>query len=202
MGGFSLWHWLIVLVIVVLVFGTKRLKQRRPGPRRSGQGLQEGHAGRRQIVRAAQLPDESRNGQQQTKADSTQRNDEQRALIAARSASAVVRCHVRYRLLRAAGHRDGGPARARPRAPAEGRALRRPVGAPRARAVVFGEVRARARARRRRAQAQPARDRRTPCARCRTTCSAAANRCGASSNRWAATCSPKCPRTPRLIMPL
>ena len=25
MGGFSLWHWLIVLVIVVLVFGTKRL---------------------------------------------------------------------------------------------------------------------------------------------------------------------------------
>ena len=26
MGGFSLWHWLIVLVIVVLVFGTTRLK--------------------------------------------------------------------------------------------------------------------------------------------------------------------------------
>ena len=25
MGGFSLWHWLIVLVIVVLIFGTKRL---------------------------------------------------------------------------------------------------------------------------------------------------------------------------------
>ena len=25
MGGFSIWHWLIVLVIVVLVFGTKRL---------------------------------------------------------------------------------------------------------------------------------------------------------------------------------
>lgn len=25
MGGFSLWHWLIVLVIVVLVFGTRRL---------------------------------------------------------------------------------------------------------------------------------------------------------------------------------
>ena len=25
MGGFSLWHWLIVLLIVVLVFGTKRL---------------------------------------------------------------------------------------------------------------------------------------------------------------------------------
>lgn len=26
MGAFSIWHWLIVLVIVVLVFGTKRLK--------------------------------------------------------------------------------------------------------------------------------------------------------------------------------
>ena len=26
MGGLSLWHWLIVLVIVVLVFGTQRLK--------------------------------------------------------------------------------------------------------------------------------------------------------------------------------
>ncbi|QIE14464.1 Sec-independent protein translocase subunit TatA [Xanthomonas oryzae] len=25
MGGFSIWHWLIVLVIVLLVFGTKRL---------------------------------------------------------------------------------------------------------------------------------------------------------------------------------
>ncbi|ADU91428.1 Sec-independent protein translocase subunit TatA [Taylorella equigenitalis] len=26
MGGFSIWHWLIVLLIVVLVFGTKRLR--------------------------------------------------------------------------------------------------------------------------------------------------------------------------------
>jgi sec-independent protein translocase protein TatA len=25
MGGLSIWHWLIVLVIVVLIFGTKRL---------------------------------------------------------------------------------------------------------------------------------------------------------------------------------
>ncbi|GAB1406522.1 Sec-independent protein translocase subunit TatA [Thermomonas brevis] len=25
MGSFSIWHWLIVLLIVVLVFGTKRL---------------------------------------------------------------------------------------------------------------------------------------------------------------------------------
>lgn len=26
MGTFSIWHWLIVLVIVVLVFGTRKLK--------------------------------------------------------------------------------------------------------------------------------------------------------------------------------
>lgn len=26
MGSFSIWHWVVVLVIVVLVFGTKRLK--------------------------------------------------------------------------------------------------------------------------------------------------------------------------------
>jgi len=26
MGSFSLWHWLIVLVIVMLVFGTKKLR--------------------------------------------------------------------------------------------------------------------------------------------------------------------------------
>lgn len=26
MGSFSIWHWLIVLAIVVLVFGTKRLR--------------------------------------------------------------------------------------------------------------------------------------------------------------------------------
>jgi sec-independent protein translocase protein TatA len=26
MGGFSIWHWLIVLVIVALIFGTKRLR--------------------------------------------------------------------------------------------------------------------------------------------------------------------------------
>lgn len=26
MGSFSIWHWLVVLVIVVLIFGTKKLK--------------------------------------------------------------------------------------------------------------------------------------------------------------------------------
>ncbi|MGZ8270115.1 MAG: Sec-independent protein translocase subunit TatA [Methylophilus sp.] len=26
MGGLSLWHWLIVLLVVVLIFGTKKLR--------------------------------------------------------------------------------------------------------------------------------------------------------------------------------
>lgn len=26
MGSFSIWHWLIVLVVVLLIFGTKRLR--------------------------------------------------------------------------------------------------------------------------------------------------------------------------------
>jgi sec-independent protein translocase protein TatA len=26
MGGFSIWHWLVVLLIVALIFGTKRLR--------------------------------------------------------------------------------------------------------------------------------------------------------------------------------
>jgi sec-independent protein translocase protein TatA len=26
MGGFSIWHWLIVLLVIVLVFGTAKLK--------------------------------------------------------------------------------------------------------------------------------------------------------------------------------
>ncbi|HZF97545.1 MAG TPA: twin-arginine translocase TatA/TatE family subunit, partial [Pseudoxanthomonas sp.] len=34
MGSFSIWHWIIVLVVVLLVFGTKRL-------RNSGQDLGE-----------------------------------------------------------------------------------------------------------------------------------------------------------------
>jgi sec-independent protein translocase protein TatA len=26
MGSFSIWHWLVVLAIIILVFGTKKLK--------------------------------------------------------------------------------------------------------------------------------------------------------------------------------
>ncbi|MBY0378793.1 MAG: Sec-independent protein translocase subunit TatA [Burkholderiales bacterium] len=26
MGGFSIWHWLLVLIIIVLIFGTRKIK--------------------------------------------------------------------------------------------------------------------------------------------------------------------------------
>lgn len=26
MGSFSIWHWLIVLLVIILIFGTKKLK--------------------------------------------------------------------------------------------------------------------------------------------------------------------------------
>ena len=26
MGGFSIWHWIIVLVVVLVIFGTKKLR--------------------------------------------------------------------------------------------------------------------------------------------------------------------------------
>ena len=38
MGGFSIWHWLVVLLIVVLVFGTKRLTS---GARDLGKAVDE-----------------------------------------------------------------------------------------------------------------------------------------------------------------
>lgn len=38
MGGFSIWHWLVVLLIVLLVFGTKRLTS---GARDLGKAVNE-----------------------------------------------------------------------------------------------------------------------------------------------------------------
>ena len=74
MGGLSLWHWLIVLVIVVLVFGTKRLKN-------VGQDLGEAVKGFKKGMQdadkptddrpAAQLPDATRTDASRTEAPRT-----------------------------------------------------------------------------------------------------------------------------------
>ena len=59
MGGLSIWHWIIVLVVVLLVFGTKRL-------RNAGQDLGEAVKGFKKGMKdedkpAGQLGDQSRN---------------------------------------------------------------------------------------------------------------------------------------------
>ncbi|AKC86832.1 Sec-independent protein translocase subunit TatA [Pseudoxanthomonas suwonensis] len=67
MGGLSIWHWIIVLVVVLLVFGTKRL-------RNAGKDLGEAVKGFKEGVRdpekpAGQLGDE-RSAESQDKAES------------------------------------------------------------------------------------------------------------------------------------
>ncbi len=58
MGGLSIWHWIIVLVVVLLVFGTKRL-------RNAGSDLGEAVKGFKKGMKdedkpAGQLGDQSR----------------------------------------------------------------------------------------------------------------------------------------------
>ncbi len=42
MGSFSIWHWLIVLLIVVMVFGTKKLKNIGSDLGGAGKGFKDG----------------------------------------------------------------------------------------------------------------------------------------------------------------
>lgn len=69
MGSFSIWHWIIVLVIVLVVFGTKRLTS---GAKDVGNAVKEFKKGMRDDEKPAQLSD-------QTKSESSnesQRNDD------------------------------------------------------------------------------------------------------------------------------
>lgn len=68
MGSFSIWHWLIVLVIVVLVFGTKRLTS---GAKDLGNAVKEFKKGMRDDdEKPAQLSDQSKTSGE------SQRNDD------------------------------------------------------------------------------------------------------------------------------
>jgi sec-independent protein translocase protein TatA len=49
MGSFSIWHWLIVLLIIVLIFGTKKL-------RNIGQDLGGAVKGFKEGMRSAEEP--------------------------------------------------------------------------------------------------------------------------------------------------
>ena len=71
MGGLSIWHWIIVLVVVLLVFGTKRL-------RNAGKDLGEAVKGFKEGIRdpekpAGQLGDERKTeSQEQSERDRSQ----------------------------------------------------------------------------------------------------------------------------------
>ena len=75
MGGFSLWHWLIVLVIVVLVFGTKRLGNIGKDVGEAVKGFKKGMQDEDKPVE--KLGNESRNANGETQRD-TDRNDQAR----------------------------------------------------------------------------------------------------------------------------
>ncbi|MCF7221753.1 Sec-independent protein translocase subunit TatA [Marilutibacter chinensis] len=73
MGSFSIWHWLVVLLIVVLVFGTKRLKN-------VGKDLGEAVKGFKDGVSAddkpkAQLPKDDAAGSEQARSEQTSEDE-------------------------------------------------------------------------------------------------------------------------------
>ena len=77
MGSFSIWHWVIVLVVVLLVFGTKRL-------RGAGRDLGEAVKGFKKGIHdddapPGQLGDQTRRDASDTRSDeptSTRRDDD------------------------------------------------------------------------------------------------------------------------------
>jgi sec-independent protein translocase protein TatA len=60
MGSLSIWHWLIVLVIVVLVFGTKRLGNIGKDVGEAVRGFKKGMQDDDKDATRAQLPDDTR----------------------------------------------------------------------------------------------------------------------------------------------
>ena len=77
MGSLSIWHWLIVLVIVVLIFGTKRLgnigKDVGEAVKGFKKGMQDDDAPR------AQLPDDTRKDETRQREERPADNDRARS---------------------------------------------------------------------------------------------------------------------------
>ena len=63
MGGLSIWHWIIVLVVVLLVFGTKRL-------RNAGQDLGEAVKGFKKGMKDDDKPGQLGDGSRSDEANS------------------------------------------------------------------------------------------------------------------------------------
>ena len=56
MGSFSIWHWLIVLLVVVVIFGTKKLRNIGGDLGGAVRGFKEGMKGANEEADAAAAP--------------------------------------------------------------------------------------------------------------------------------------------------
>ncbi len=71
MGGLSIWHWIIVLVVVLLIFGTKRLRGAGRDLGEAVKGFKEGMKG---DDKPAQLGDQSRDDAASSREKESDRN--------------------------------------------------------------------------------------------------------------------------------
>ncbi len=56
MGSFSIWHWLIVLLVVVLIFGTKKLRNLGADLGSAVKGFKEGMKGEEDKPSTPEIP--------------------------------------------------------------------------------------------------------------------------------------------------
>ncbi|BBB69173.1 Sec-independent protein translocase protein TatA [Undibacterium sp. YM2] len=59
MGSFSIWHWLVVLAIVVVVFGTKKIANIGPDLGKAVKGFKDGLKGEEDKAGSQQVADKS-----------------------------------------------------------------------------------------------------------------------------------------------
>jgi len=76
MGSFSIWHWIIVLVVVLLVFGTKRLRGAGRDLGEAIKGFKKGVNDADEDKPAARIEDQQREGD--ARQDSKQNEDARR----------------------------------------------------------------------------------------------------------------------------
>ncbi|NLA69238.1 MAG: Sec-independent protein translocase subunit TatA [Gammaproteobacteria bacterium] len=70
MGFSSIWHWIIVLVVVLLIFGTKRLRSAGRDLGEAVKGFKKGMADDPDAAPPGQLGDQSRDGEREARKDS------------------------------------------------------------------------------------------------------------------------------------
>ena len=125
----SIWHWLIVLLVVVLIFGTKKLRNIGQDLGGAVKGFKEGMKTPEDAAAApAETPPPSQIPGKTIDAEVQAGHDEVVAIArlplshTARRAGSMLapHVHVRHRLLRNRRHRRRGADRHRPRAAAEG----------------------------------------------------------------------------------